>query len=440
MKITMPENVHKIITVLEAGGFEAYAVGGCVRDSVLGRIPNDWDITTSAKPEEVKGLFSHTIDTGIQHGTVTVLLDRQCYEVTTYRIDGKYEDGRHPTEVVFTPNLKEDLLRRDFTINAMAYNPERGMVDLFGGMEDIKKGVIRCVGDARKRFEEDALRLLRGIRFAAQLSYEIEEGTFEAMKELAPNLTKISAERIMVELIKTLTSPNPGMLVKAYECGLTKHFLPELDRMMELEQNNPHHCYTAGMHTIHAMEGIRADKVLRLTMLFHDMGKPDCMTVDEEGVAHFYGHQMRSVEIAKTVMRRLRFDRDTMDKVAHMVRFHDERIEAGERCMRRAVARIGVEYFPELFEVWEADVMAQSRHKREEKLERIRRNRLDYEAITAKAQCVSKAELAIKGADLIAAGMKPGKELGELLDRMLEEVIENPENNSKEYLLGKFVK
>lgn len=439
MRIVLPSNVNKIIGILEQNGYEAFAVGGCVRDSILGREPNDWDITTSASPEQVKALFSHTIDTGIEHGTVTVMLDKTGYEVTTYRIDGKYEDGRHPTEVSFTRNLEEDLLRRDFTINAMAYNDSRGLVDLFGGLADIEAGVIRCVGNPYARFEEDALRLLRAIRFAAQLSYKVEEETTKAMKALAGNLRKISAERIMTELVKTLVSPNPGMLRDAYRFGLTAIFLPEFDRIMEMEQNNPHHCYTVGEHTLHALEAIAPDKNLRLTMLFHDMGKPDCYSLGEDGRGHFYGHEAVSAEIARTVMNRLRFDRDTIVKVSHMVQYHDLRILEGETYMRRALAKVGEGYFPMLFDVWEADVMAQSTYKRDEKTERIRANRADYAAIIAKGNCVSKATLAVKGADLIAKGMKPGKEIGELLDRMLEEVIDYPEHNEKAYLLDRFL-
>ena len=281
MIIALPENVKKIIDELENAGYEAYAVGGCVRDSILGRIPNDWDITTSAKPEEVKKIFKRTVDTGLKHGTVTVLMGKETYEVTTYRIDGEYEDSRHPKSVEFTSNLKEDLLRRDFTINAMAYNDTSGLVDIFGGMEDIEKKTIRCVGVAKERFTEDALRLLRAIRFAAQLGYTIEEETYEAIRELAPTLGKISAERIQAELNKTIVSDNPGMLKTAYELGLTKEFIPELDKCFETKQNNPHHCYTVGDHIINSVGNIENTKVLRLTMLLHDIAKPLCKKTDE---------------------------------------------------------------------------------------------------------------------------------------------------------------
>ncbi len=439
MKIQMPQAVKEIIATLQQNNFEAYAVGGCVRDSILGREPNDWDITTSASPEEVKALFRRTIDTGIEHGTVTVMVDKVGFEVTTYRIDGKYEDGRHPTEVTFTRNLKEDLLRRDFTINAMAYNDADGLVDIFGGLEDIKNKVIRCVGDPEARFTEDALRLLRAIRFAAQLGYTIEDKTREAMKKIAGNLNKISAERIQVELVKTLVSPNPMMLKEAYELGLTRIFMPEFDTAMETDQHNRHHMYTVGMHTLVATANIRPDKVLRLAMLMHDLGKPRCITTDENGIEHYYGHPAVSEKIASEILHRLKFDNDTIRKVCKLVRYHDERIVPGIKYMRRGIARIGEEAFPDLFEVQEADIMAQSEYQREEKLATLASNRKDYEEIFSKNQCVSKATLAVNGKDLIDCGMKPGKEIGKVLDSMLKDVIEEPEHNNKEYLLKKFL-
>ena len=260
MDILMPQKVKFIIKQLMDNGFEAYAVGGCVRDSILGREPNDWDITTSALPGQVKEVFEHTVDTGIQHGTVTVVLDKENFEVTTYRIDGEYEDNRHPKEVIFTANLVEDLKRRDFTVNAMAYNDETGLVDVFGGISDLNDKIIRCVGNAEDRFSEDALRVLRAARFAAQLGFSIEDGTMQAMKSMAPNLANISAERIQVELVKLIISDNPDMIKTAYELGITKIVLPEFDKIMNIEQNNPHHIYTVGEHTLYALKNVRADK------------------------------------------------------------------------------------------------------------------------------------------------------------------------------------
>lgn len=435
-QIHLPEKVHTIIHTLQEHGYEAYAVGGCVRDSILGRTPEDWDITTSAMPEETKALFERTFDTGIEHGTVTVLLGREGFEVTTYRIDGKYEDSRHPKEVTFTRNLKEDLLRRDFTINAMAYNEKDGLVDIFGGLDDIEEGVIRCVGNALSRFSEDALRILRGVRFAAQLGFAIDEETRAGMRSLAPTLLNISAERIQVELVKMLVSPRPDMLRTAYELGITKEFLPEFDVLMTTEQETPHHMYNVGEHTLHALMNVRADKVLRLTMLLHDMGKPELKTMDADGVAHFKKHAIRSEEIAKTVLRRLKFDNDTLHKVSKLVLYHDYRMPATAKNVRRAMNKIGKDLFPLYLEVRRADMLAQSEFLREEKLRNIDETEALYEEIIQAGQCVTLKELAVTGKDLIAAGMRPGKEIGEILDHFLELVIETPEMNTKEKLLG----
>lgn len=433
--IRLPEKVNTIITTLQNAGFEAYAVGGCVRDSILGRQPEDWDITTSATPGETKALFGKTFDTGIEHGTVTVLLDREGFEVTTYRIDGKYEDSRHPKEVTFTRSLKEDLLRRDFTINAMAYNEKEGLVDIFGGLADLKEKRIRCVGEAKARFSEDALRILRGVRFAAQLGFSIEDGTRAGMRELAPTLRNISAERIQTELIKMLVSDRPGLLLEAYELGITAQFLPEFDRLMATEQETPHHMYNVGEHTIHAMENVRADKILRLTMLLHDMGKPALKTMDENGRAHFKKHAFESEKIAENVLRRLKFDNDTLRKVTRLVCYHDYRMPAGAKNVRRAMNRIGEDIFPYYMEVRRADVLAQSMYKREEKIKNLDEIEELYDDIVKKGQCVSLKELAVTGRDLIEAGMEPGKKIGEKLNELLLLVIERPELNTKEELL-----
>ena len=312
MKIELPQKVTMIIQNLQLHGYEAYAVGGCVRDSILARRPEDWDITTSARPDEIKKLFNRTVDTGIEHGTVTVLIGKDGYEVTTYRIDGAYEDSRHPKEVRFTRSLKEDLRRRDFTINAMAYNDEVRLVDIFGGMQDLNHHLIRCVGDPKERFSEDALRILRAVRFSSQLNFPIESKTAEAVKELAPTLKNISAERIQAELVKLLVSPHPERIRDAYELGITKVILPEWDNMEGVEQNTPHHRYDVAEHTIHALKNVKRDKILRLTMLFHDMGKPEMKTTDEKGRDHFKGHALVSEEIARKVMRRLKFDNAIM--------------------------------------------------------------------------------------------------------------------------------
>lgn len=435
MQIQLPDKVHKIINTLEAAGYEAYAVGGCVRDSILGRKPDDWDITTLAKPEEIKRLFPRTIDTGIRHGTVTVMLDKEGFEVTTYRIDGDYEDGRHPKEVTFTASLEEDLKRRDFTINAMAYNEHQGLVDLYGGLADMEAGMIRCVGDAKERFTEDALRMMRAVRFSAQLGYRIEEATKTAITALAPDLQKISAERIQAELIKLVISAHPDYLRIAYETGITAQILPEFDLCMETPQNNPHHCYTVGEHILHSMQAIEPDKVLRLGMLFHDIGKPQTMTVDEEGITHNKKHPAVGAEMTKKILRRFKFDNDTTEKVVKLVLYHDQDIGATQAGVRRAMNRIGEDIFPMLFAVHRADISAQSDYMREEKLRKFSYIEELYDTVRSQGDAVSLKDLAITGRDLIAQGMKPGREIGAVLQSLLEQVLEDPSLNTPEQLL-----
>lgn len=439
IRIAVPQKGQHIIETLQRAGFEAYVVGGCVRDSILGRKPQDWDITTSARPEQVKALFPRTIDTGLRHGTVTVMLQGEGFEVTTYRIDGTYEDSRHPSEVTFTYDLQEDLRRRDLTINAMAYNDAVGLVDLFGGMEDLKAGVVRCVGNAEERFAEDALRILRAIRFSAQLGYDIEEKTTAAIVKLSPTLSRISAERIQVELTKLMISPHPDYLRMAYDTGVTKVFFPEFDRACEAPQNHPHHCYSVGEHILHSLGHVEADSVLRLAMLLHDIGKPAVMTLDEEGRNHFHGHAAVGAEMAETILRRLKYDNDTIHKVCRLVRYHDygNGVDIDIRLARRAMNRIGVDAFPALFAVKRADILAQSDYLRREKLDMLEKWQGLYREILDKNQCVSLKTLAVSGADLIAAGWKPGKELGEALKQLLELVLEDPARNTKEWLLAK---
>ncbi|MCR5250035.1 MAG: HD domain-containing protein [Lachnospiraceae bacterium] len=453
----IPSGAVKILHKLKEAGYEAYIVGGCVRDCLLGKQPSDWDITTSAKPQEVKDIFRRTVDTGLQHGTVSVLMREEgklcAYEVTTYRIDGAYEDGRHPKQVTFTPDLSEDLRRRDFTINAMAYNPEDGLVDLHGGREDLEKRLIRCVGDPKERFGEDALRMMRAIRFAAQLDATIDPAAWEAICAMKDNIVHVSAERIRVELEKLLVSPRPALFALFVDCGLAEHFLPEFLPCMGCTQENPHHQYNVGEHILHSLETIdtarlreelgeeaypRALKTLRLTMLFHDIGKPGQKTVDEAGIAHFKGHPEKSAQIAECVLRRLKYDNDTIRDVVHLVATHEERFPAKERSLRRAMSSIGAEYFPLYFYVQQADALAQSLYQREEKLARLEELR-ELRKIILKKQCpLSVRDLAVNGADLKAAGVTPGPGMGELLKRMLEDVLEEPSHNTKEYLLRKY--
>lgn len=435
MQLILPEEVRKIIGVLKERGYEAYAVGGCVRDSLLGREPDDWDITTSAKPQEIKALFRRTVDTGLQHGTVTVLMGHNGYEVTTYRLDGEYEDGRHPKEVAFTDNLVEDLKRRDFTINAMAYSEFGGLVDVFDGAGDLRRGIIRCVGDARERFAEDALRILRAVRFCAQLGFSMEAQTMEAIRELSANLRLVSAERIQVELVKLLVSPHPGYLRQAWELGVTGVILPELDLAMKTPQNNPHHIWSVGEHTLKALEEVRADKVLRLAILLHDLGKPLVRTTDEDGIDHFYGHPQEGAELARDILKRLKFDNDTLCKVVSLVRYHGTRPQPSEKNVRKHVNQVGEALYPLLLEVQRADAMAKNPETRQKRLRQLEQIQEIYQGILERKECLSLKDLAVKGGDLIQDGMEPGKEIGRVLNLLLEHVLEEPAHNTKEYLM-----
>lgn len=425
----MPASVKAVIESLQAGGFEAYAVGGCVRDSILGREPDDWDITTSATPWQVKELFQRTVDTGLQHGTVTVLIGGGAHEVTTYRIDGDYEDGRHPKEVTFTASLEEDLKRRDFTVNAMAYNEQEGLVDPFGGMEDLQRKCIRCVGAAAERFAEDALRILRALRFSAQLGFGIERETYEAVCRMAPSLSRISAERIAVELTKLLLSDRPEYVEELYRTGITSVILPEFDEMMHTEQNSPYHCYTVGRHTSESLKFVPADRILRFTMLLHDVGKPACRTADRDGTDHFKGHAAVGAEMARRILRRLKLDNRTVGQVTTLIQWHDCRMKPEMAAIRRILSRIGPELFGLLLQVQYADTMAKSTYGQQEELERIRQAARCYEAVLERGQCISLRELRLTGSDLMELGMRPGPQIGRLLQEALELVLEEPEKN-----------
>jgi tRNA nucleotidyltransferase (CCA-adding enzyme) len=384
---------------------------------------------------QVKEAFRHTIDTGIQHGTVTVMLDHEGFEVTTYRIDGEYEDSRHPKEVTFTVNLVEDLKRRDFTINAMAYNDRSGIVDAFGGVEDLDYGIIRCVGEAAERFGEDALRILRAVRFSAQLGFTIADGTKAAAKALAPNLNHISAERIQAELVKLLVSAHPDYMRDAYALGITKAVLPELDAAFATQQNHPHHMYNVGEHLMQCLLHTRADKSLRLAALLHDIGKPQTRTTDADGTDHFHGHVEVSERMAAAILKRLKFDNDTITKVQKYVKYHDYNAEPSAKAVRRAINKIGAEYFPQILELRRADTLAQSAYQQAEKLERIDAIARLYDEIMEQQQCVSLKTLEITGNDLIALGVPKGKRIGAILAELLDDVLQNPENNTHDYLM-----
>lgn len=435
MRIEMPGHVEQIIEVLGSSGFEAYAVGGCVRDALLGREPGDWDITTSAAPQEVKRLFPRTVDTGLQHGTVTVLMDHCGYEVTTYRIDGEYEDGRHPKSVEFTSSLTEDLKRRDFTINAMAYSHESGIIDEFGGMEDLKNGIIRCVGCAMDRFHEDALRILRAIRFSAQLGFDIEEETKKAISVIAPNLRKVSMERIQVEITKLLMSGHPEAFRKVWETGVSSIVLPEFDAMMECSQNNPYHSITVGEHTLKMLELIPAGRVLRWTALLHDTGKLSTKRAEDDGREFFPGHAEAGAAAAKDILKRFKMDNETIDRVSRLIRWHAYPFHGDRICVRKALNLVGDDIFSDLLIVMEADTRAQSHFEQQQRLEELYKVRDIYHSIVQDGDCYSLKGLAVNGNDLIGAGIRPGKHMGALLNRLLEDVIADQEVNNREELM-----
>ena len=435
MRLKLPPKVEYIIDILQRHGFEAYAVGGCVRDSVLALTPEDWDITTSAKPEEVKACFRRTVDTGIRHGTVTVMLDDEGFEVTTYRIDGRYTDGRHPDQVTFTPNLRDDLMRRDFTINAMAYNDERGLVDLYGGMQDIQRRVVRCVGDPDARFDEDALRIMRAVRFAARFGFALEPRTRDAIGRHAEHLRLVSAERIREELVKTITALHPELFRDFYELGITAVILPEFDVCMRTPQHTPHHAYNVGDHIIRSMCEVPAEPVLRLTMLLHDLGKPAARTTDASGRDHFKGHAAISAKMADAILRRLRFDNDTRKQVVNLVRWHDMRPEPTPQAVRRAMVTVGPEHFEDYLAVQWADNMAKSRYHLDRKMKRLDAVYQIYRRVLADGDGLRIRELEVSGDDLKAAGFR-GPEIGRILGLCLDAVLEDPRRNRRDVLLG----
>lgn len=456
--VKIPENVKKILETLQNNGYEAYVVGGCVRDMILEREPDDWDITTSAQPMQVKALFRRTVDTGIQHGTVTIMIGDEGYEVTTYRMDGEYADHRHPTEVLFTPELTEDLKRRDFTMNAMAYNPRTGFVDKFDGRGDLRRHLIRCVGEPLERFDEDALRMLRGIRFAGQLQFELEPDTLHAIAEKAPTLVNVSAERIRTELTKLLVSDGSERLLLAVKTGLSRYFLPELDAMLATPQHNPHHCFDVGHHSLEAVRhvnrlwrelGLSNEKehvILVYAALLHDVAKPGCRSAGEDGIDHFYSHPERGAQMAGEILRRLKFDNDTVAAVTVLIRYHDRRHEncmmdgqyspKGKRAMRRLMNQAGTEMLPLLFLLQRADLLAQSEYTREEKLKKLEAAQRCYREICEAGEAVRIKDLSVGGKDLMELGMKSGPALGDMLQRLLEKVLESPQMNQRECLLA----
>lgn len=434
--IPLPAGVARALSMMENAGYEAFIVGGCVRDALMGIPPKDYDITTSALPEETKAVFREyrVIETGIQHGTVTVMMEGMPLEITTYRTEGTYSDNRHPDSVSFTTSLREDVARRDFTMNAIAYSPTRGLIDHFGGEADIRAGVIRCVGDPDTRFREDALRMMRGIRFASVLGFRIEENTAAAIRGNKERIPTVSAERIRVELTKLLCGANVKNVLMDW-WDVLGVVIPEILPMHNFDQKTPYHIYDVWEHTAVAVSETPPVTHLRLSAFLHDIGKPSSFFTDEKGIGHFYGHPAVSAEMAEKILARLKYDNVTRCRVITLVKEHDRIIEPTETAVKRALSRLTPEVFFNLLAIKRADNLAQSPNYRD---------RLEtYEAIEAMAQdilekneCISVAALAVNGNDLIALGMKPGKEIGEMLSHLLEQVIRGKLENEQEELLS----
>lgn len=435
MTMDMPKNVDIAINLLQSAGFEAYAVGGCVRDSLLGKTPNDWDITTSAKPENMKSVFAdfHCIDTGIKHGTVTVVIDGEPLEITTFRLDGEYEDNRHPKSVTFTSNLGADLGRRDFTVNAMAYSKMTGTVDLFGGQNDLKNKIIRCVGDPDRRFNEDALRILRALRFASALDFEIEEKTAQSLLKNCALLGNISEERIAKELLKLVCGKGAKRILTGFAPVLFE-ILPELQPMYKNSHDNPHHCYDIYEHTLIAVESIDPEPTLRFAMLLHDCGKPAVKKFDENSVAHFYGHQRISAEISAQILARLKVSNKFRDEILLLVSNHDrwELYENTEK-MPRYLSKFGLDGVLKLLKVMRADVLAQSPEYRY-RLDQIADAEEIAKNLAAQKPCLSLSELQINGRTLMDIGIPQGRKLGAVLAQLLDEVIDGVTKNTQEAL------
>lgn len=435
MTMDMPKNVDTAINLLQSAGFEAYAVGGCVRDSLLGKTPNDWDITTSAKPEDMKSVFAdfHCIDTGIKHGTVTVVIDGEPLEITTFRLDGEYEDNRHPKSVTFTSDLGADLGRRDFMVNAMAYSKKTGTVDLFGGQNDLKNKIIRCVGDPDRRFNEDALRILRALRFASALDFEIEEKTAQSLLKNCALLENISEERIAKELLKLVCGKGAKRILTDFAPVLFE-ILPELQPMYKNSHDNPHHCYDIYEHTLIAVESIDPEPTLRFAMLLHDCGKPAVKKFDENGVAHFFGHQRISAEISAQILARLKVSNKFRDEILFLVSNHDrwELYENTEK-MPRYLSKFGLDGVLKLLKVMRADVLAQSPEYRY-RLDQIADAEEIAKNLAAQKPCLSLRELQINGRTLMDIGIPQGRKLGAVLAQLLDEVIDGVTKNTQEAL------
>jgi len=436
-KIQFPEHVKEIIGLLESNSFSAYIVGGAIRDSLLERQVHDWDICTEALPEDVIKIFSKytVVPTGLKHGTVSIIIDGWMYEVSTFRADGDYSDNRHPDSVTFIGDIRNDLCRRDFTINAMAYNEKEGLIDPFDGMLDIENKIIRCVGIPDRRFDEDALRMLRAIRLSSQLGFSISGLTQQAIIDRPYLILTISPERVQQEINKILLSDHPEYIKKIYDYRIMEPIIPELHKCFGVDQKNENHIYNVGEHIIETIKYTPNNLILRLSAMLHDIGKPSTMTVDANGVGHFYRHEDVSCDMAREILQRLKYDNYTIDEVCLLVKTHMNCIPATKRTMRRLLNQIGKERIMNWFALKDADAKA-----RKESNYLFIKNKIDksidlYNQVILDDECFSLKDLAINGDDLKNIGYKEGKEIGETLADCLRIVIEDAEKNNKEYLL-----
>lgn len=431
----VPDCALKVLDTLNRSGYESYLVGGCVRDFLMENEPSDYDIATNATVSEIEALFAdyNVIETGAKHGTVTIISDGEPIEVTTYRVDGTYSDGRHPDSVIFSSNLTEDLSRRDFTVNAVAYSPRDGFVDMFGGCDDIRQRIIKCVGEPDRRFGEDALRILRALRFSSVLGFSVEQDTSESIHRNKRLLGKVAVERITSEFFKLICGKNAVNILREYN-DVAAEILPPLSDMFGFPQDNPHHIYDVWEHTLHVVENVPPTVALRTAALLHDIGKPHCRTTDESGVGHFYGHAAISEQISREIFKKyLRTDKKTSEQIITLVKNHDERFIPTRKIIRRRLIKYGEDTVRRLLTLSRGDIMGQSpdligRLDEIDETERILNDVLSEQA------CLSVKDLSINGHDLMKIGVEQGRMMGEILNTLLDEVSDELVTNEKEAL------
>ena len=437
--LNVPDHVQALLAALRDAGFEAYPVGGCVRDSLMGRTPSDWDLCTAATPAQTEAALAgyRLIETGVKHGTVTALTERGPVEITTFRTDGEYLDHRRPEHVTFVPDLREDLARRDFTVNAMALDPSGSVVDPFGGRTDLAAGIIRCVGEPDRRFGEDALRILRALRFAAKHNFSIDPATGDSAVKNRALLDDIARERVFAELTGLLTGPGAGRVLREY-APIIFQIIPELAPQAGFDQKNPNHIHDIWTHTTMAVDAAPPEPVLRLTMLLHDVGKPACFFTDEAGVGHYYGHGETGAEIADDILRRLRCDNATRERVCLLIRNHDIKPPQTPRAARRLLARLGEDGARQLIACWRADNADRGEAVRVRNLALIDDwEKLLAEALAGPAPCFSVKSLAVKGQDIMVLGIPEGPEVGRVLAALFDAVTDGEVPNEREALLHK---